>query len=158
VIFDLAVGAGSSVAPERRGALLGALVKATDERKVRPSGDLERLVRWLDGPDPSLRNTAARAAGAWKVEPLHGRLAKIAGAEESPELVGEGALGGLARFGDRPEIERLASPAGPPWARPAAMAALAALDPKQAAKHAAAWLGESGTGEPATIAELIARI
>ena len=77
VVFDLAVSDGQAPAAQRA-ALLEALMKATEQRKVRPAGDLARLGGCLDGPDDALRAAAARAAGLWKVEPLRGRLVALA--------------------------------------------------------------------------------
>ena len=162
VVFDLAVTEGVAT-PELRGALLDALRKATEQRKVRPSGDLSRLRRWLNEPDPAIRARAALVAGLWKVESLRGQLVAIAGGLASDE-VRRAAIDGLARFGDRPAreaLERLAGPEGPPTeAQPMAIAALATLDLKAGAKRAVAWLARptDSDREFAAIPDLVARI
>jgi putative heme-binding domain-containing protein len=147
VVFGLALSESTGT-PARRAALLDALMKATVERKVRPAGDLARLGGWLDGPEEPLRAAAARAVGLWKVEPLRGRLVALAGATGADDGVRRAAIDGLARFGDRAsrqEIERLAAADAPASAQsqPWALAALATLDPRAAARRAVAWLGEA---------------
>jgi putative heme-binding domain-containing protein len=163
VVFDLALSepaAGAGLGPDRRAALMEALMEAASERKVRPAGDLSRLGRWLDGPDAVLRAAAARAAGLWKVEPLRVRLVALAeagaGAVEPP--VRRAALEGLARFGDRRALDRLAGSSGPPEAQPLAIAALATLDPAAAARHAVAWLGRLQPSEHDAVDDVIERI
>ncbi len=145
VVFDLSLSHTVAPAAERT-ALLEALMKATEQRKVRPAGDLARLASALGGEDEALRATAARAAGLWKVEPLRERLAALAGSADAGQVLRRAAIEGLARFGDRTsrqEIERLAGPEGPAAAQPWAIAALATLDPRAGARRAADWLAEA---------------
>ncbi len=139
LVFDRAVGDGNQP-PSRRAVLLDALLRATERRKVRPDGDLDRLGRWLVGADDVLRATVARAVGTWKVESLRPRLAAIAGAAETPDPVRRAAIDALAQLGGpagRREIERLAGPEAPASARAMAIGALAAFDPEAGAARAA---------------------
>jgi putative heme-binding domain-containing protein len=158
VVFDLAL-------TQRRAALLEALMEATAERRVRPTGDLARLASWLDSPDQAVASAAARAAGLWKVEPLRGRLTTL-GVAADHDTVRRAAIEGLARYGDRParqELERLAGPDAPAAVLPWAITALAGLDQRAAAARAVAWLaapaphdGEARTEE--AIESVVARL
>jgi putative heme-binding domain-containing protein len=142
VVFDLAL-------TQRDTALLEALMKATSERKVRPTGDLARLGAWLDSPDEAVSSAAARAAGLWKVEPLRGRLTTLA-AGAIPSTVRRAAIEGLARYGDRAARDVLEGVAGrdlPTGAEPWAIVALAGLDVRSAAVRAVAWLAERRIAE-----------
>ena len=136
--LDRAIGDGSE-SPSRRKALLDALLKGTERRKVRPDGDLSRLGPWLDGSDEGLRATAARAAGQWKVESLRPKLVEIAGATDVADPVRREAVSALVQLGGpegRKAIERLAGPSVPPRARTLAIGALAAIDPDAGAAKA----------------------
>jgi putative heme-binding domain-containing protein len=156
-IFQLALDEGK-LAPPRRAALINGLVKAARQRKVRPEGDLSRLVALLDVRDDALRASAASAAGVWKLEAARPRLEAIGRATETSEPVRQAAINALADLGgpdSRAAIERLAADDAPRPARRIAIGALAAIDPKTAADRAAAWL--AATREPAETEDLVAR-
>jgi putative heme-binding domain-containing protein len=158
LVLDLALAPAGAASPDRRAALVEALMRATAERKVRPSGDLARLGGWLDGPDEALRVTAARAAGLWQVGPLRGRLAALATEDTAGDAVRRAAIEGLARLGDRRAIERLAGPDGPPPAQAPAIAALATMDLKAGARQAVAWLARRDASEARGIEEIVGRL
>jgi putative heme-binding domain-containing protein len=144
MIYELATRPGEEPAA-RREALLSALMKATEQRKVRPEGNLARLDTALDGNDDGLRAAAARAAGLWQVKPLRERLVAMAKHDKVPDAVRHAAIEGLVLYHDkegREAIEALASDA-PPRTQAAALAALAAFDPKTAAAKAVAWLADA---------------
>ena len=67
LVLDGVLGGNEPAA--RRAGLLSTLARATRERGVRPAGDLSRVTALLDKGDEPLRAAAARAAGAWGVEP-----------------------------------------------------------------------------------------
>jgi putative heme-binding domain-containing protein len=156
-VFDLAVSEGP-LPPARRAALISGLEKAARQRKVRPEGDLARLLTLLDAPDDVLRASAARVAGAWKLEPARGRLEALAGGAETPDPVRQAAVDALAELGGpraREAIERLSGDGAPRAARRVALGALATIDPKAAAERAAAWLATMD--DPAEAGDLVAR-
>ncbi len=100
------------VLPEpRRVALLDLLARATGRRKVVPSGDLSRIVPLLASRDDAMRAAALRAAGAWNVPAIDGRLAELAGAADTPGPVRAAAIEAMAGRGKsdgRRAIEALA--------------------------------------------------
>ncbi len=144
MIFDLATTKDAEP-PARRVALLNGLMRATEQRKVRPEGDLLSLGRALDSSDDALRIAAARAIGLWKVKPLRDRLVDLAKADNTPEPVRHAAIEGLALYRDaegRKAIEGLIDGSMPASAQASALAALASLDPKAAASKAVVWLAD----------------
>ncbi len=128
----------------RRAALLGALIGATRDRKVKPAGDLTRLRRLLDVDDGAARALAAQAAGAWKVAALQPEIAKLATAKDSSQDARKAAIGALIELGDpasRRVVDDLAEHAATPEIQGLALAALASSDPKAAARRASLWFG-----------------
>jgi len=137
-IFDMAVAADQAPAA-RRVHLLSALSLAARQRKVRPEGDLTRLGRLLEGDDDALRAEAARVAGVWKLEPLRARLAELARAGETSEVLRAAAIDALVQLGGAPSrelLEQLASARSAPRARLLSAAGLASLDLKAGAARA----------------------
>ncbi|MDR3638732.1 MAG: HEAT repeat domain-containing protein [Isosphaeraceae bacterium] len=144
MIYTLATK-DSSDPPGRRAALLTALIRATEQRKVRPEGDLSSLGQALDSGDDSLRTTAARAAGIWQVIALRDNLVGLAKDASASDAVRHAAIEGLALFRDaasRRAIESLAADDSPRKTQAAALASLASLDPKAGASKAVAWLAD----------------
>jgi putative heme-binding domain-containing protein len=128
----------------RRAALLGALIRATRDRKVKPAGDLTRLRRLLDLDDGTARALTAQAAGAWKVAALQPEIAKLAAATDSSRDARKAAIGALIELGDpasRRVVNDLAEHAATPEIQGLALAAMASSDPKAAAPRAALWFG-----------------
>jgi putative heme-binding domain-containing protein len=158
LVLDLALTDTTKSA--RRTALLEALMRATAERKVSPAGDLNRLGRWLDGPDESLRGAAARAVGFWNVGPLRDRLLELARSDTTGDDLRRAALEGLTRFGIRvhSDLIQLAGPGAPAQAQPAAIAALASVDPGASTKLAVAWLARVPEPRPEDIEYVVGRI
>ncbi len=148
-LFDWAVSE-SPLASERRVGYLKAITQATRQRKVRPSGNLGQLGRLLDGPDESLREAAARAAGLWGVQPLWAKLVEIARAEGTREPLRRAAIDGLEFYGGpggRQALQDLAGAKGPDRARDLAIAALIGLDAQANAPMALARLEEGPSTE-----------
>ena len=152
MILDLALAEGTP-AP-RRASLLEALAQAVRRRKAAPSGDLSRVGRLLESPDPATRAAAARAVGLWKVEPLRGKLEALARTEpEDP--VRRSAIEGLASFGtaSRDVLAALTAAPHPAATRLQAVAGLASIDLKLAADRAIPALGEAGDVNPSGVFE-----
>jgi putative heme-binding domain-containing protein len=158
MVFDLAVGDGR-FEPARRTALLEALIKAAERRGARPSGDLHRVDSLLGSSDDGVRAAAAKAVGVWRVDPLGPSLFAIAASGETSDLVRLAAINGLARLGGpegRKAIEQLSGPGSPDRARPTALAALTALDPRVGAGRVVDWLGDAG--HAASAEELVGQV
>ena len=119
--------------PARRSGLLAGLSRASTSRKIVPAGDLSRLGTLLNGGDEALRAEAARAVGAWKVEPLRPNLTALASARDTPEPLRHASIDALASLGGPSSLQALGNLAGkdyPPADRRMAVVALATLDPK----------------------------
>lgn len=150
VIFDMSVDA--STPPVARAALLGALAKATEMRKVQPAGDLAAIATLVDQSDETLRVAAIRAAGLWRVGSLADRLQQLGSAADSSDTVRGAALSALAALGpaSEPALTALCKADQPLKVRTSAIGALAALDLKAAAAEALTLLAEpTAGGDPA---------
>lgn len=138
MVFEQAVTPGPT-SDARRATLLDALMKATQQRNVRPDKDLTRLALGLDSQNDSLRLAAARAAGLWGVESLRPKLLDLARGETTAEAVRREAIEALTHFGPaegRKAIEMLAGADMPRRTQAMAIAALSALDIKAGAAGA----------------------
>lgn len=136
LVFDHALNDQELEAAERA-KLLDTLLSATVERRVKPAGDLTGLAAWLASPDVRLNAAAARAAGKWKLEPLHGPVTAFARNRDTPTSARYPAVEALADFNtphDRELLVRMAAdPAEAIEARAAFVEALARVAPGQAA-------------------------
>jgi putative heme-binding domain-containing protein len=153
MVFDsILAGEGT---PQRRIDLLNVLAQATRQRKVRPAGDLNRLVGLLATDNEPLRCAVARAAGLWRLEPLRGPLRDYALAEKTSEAMRRAALDGLAQLGgpaSRETFESLTEATRPPAVRSLAVVALAGVDLDAAARRAVEVLAAYGPeGDPTEI-------
>ncbi len=145
-------------APTVRAKAIDALAEAAITRKgIKPEGDLERVGGLLEG-DATTRRSAIRLIGLWKVAALTDQLSKIANDPKSDEESRSAAIASLALLGPAGEkvIRALASPERPKFVRAHAVAALAGIDPKDAATKAATLIREAGPGDD--LAPLIASI
>ncbi len=119
---------------------LEGLAAAAENRKLKPQGDLTRL-RVLFEPDrpADVKALAVRLAGLWQVPELAEPLQDIVRSPESTAPARAAALQALAGYGEqgRRTIESLAAATGPLTVRSGAIDALAGLDLKAAATHAA---------------------
>ncbi len=158
MVLDLAVEPGATQTP-RRQALLESLLKATQQRKIRPEGDLTRLGRWLEGQDGPLRAIAAKAAGLWRVDSLRPKLVELATGTETPDATRREAINALAQF-RTPEttktITELAARKDAPRIQGMAIGALASLDLKLGAFQAVDNLPQ--LRNPADVSDLLSRI
>jgi len=156
LVFQLAI---QPMASDRvnRPLLLDTLVRATRERKVRPTGDLTK-VQLLLMADNATRAAAARAAGAWKLDSLRASLVSIVSSKGGPESVQRAATDALAEMGgeaSRADLKRLASPDSPGATRRLAIGALASVEPETAARLAVDRFAESS--RPGEVESLMAR-
>jgi putative heme-binding domain-containing protein len=137
----------------RQANLLVALQQATQQRGVRPDGDLKRIAPLLDADSETVRAAAARAAGLWRIEALRPKLQEAARADKSSEAVRQAAFDGLMRLGgpaSKNAFEELADPTQPLRVRRLAVIALAPLDVEGAAKRAVDVLADARDGDDPT--------
>jgi putative heme-binding domain-containing protein len=130
---------------EERVRLLEALEQATRQRKVRPAGDLARLIPLLKSDKEDLQMVAARVAGLWGLEAARPRLMELAEADKTRDAVRQAAVEGLTALGGKSSIaalEKLADAEGSPSRRRLALTALVRLDAKSAADRAASVLAK----------------
>ncbi len=141
-VLDLVVR-GEAIPASRRVALLDLLARASRQRKLVPAGDLAQIVSLLTGPDEALRASALRAAGAWDVPAIGGRLAELATAAETPRAVRAAAIEAIAQrreVAGRQTLVELAGRSGSTEIPSMALAALEGIDPADASPRIAAWL------------------
>ena len=158
LILDLALSDEASITASRRATLLGGLVKAAQQRKARPEGDLDRIGKLLNAADPTVVAAAARAAGVWKLESAVKPLDAIAHAKEATADSKKAAVDALAAVGSPDSVARLeALTRGdlPRAVQSNALGALATLDPHAGAVKAVDWL-QSST-DPSEAEEIVAR-
>jgi putative heme-binding domain-containing protein len=136
--------------PAGRARLLTILEQATRRRGVRPAGDLTRIQRLFDSNQEALQAAALRAAGQWHVEEARPQLLQRASATAAPAAVRQAALDGLVLLGGpetRKALIEMCDASHPANVRHGAVAALAALAPAEAARHAAALLAADPSEE-----------
>ena len=133
-IFDRAQQA-DGFAPEVRAKALAALCAASENRKLRPEGDLTGIGELVEDQELniSLRESAVQLAGLWEQHGLERALGTLAAGAGTPRALRVRAMEALARLGARGAIEELARPENPPPVRFAAVGALARLDTAAAA-------------------------
>jgi len=130
--------------------LLDALLRMS-ARKVAPNST-ENLANLFEAQDPATGGAAMRLAGAWRMTSLRAQLIQAAEGEKIDPVVRGGAIDGLARMHDSEStavLRRLANPT-PPQVRHMALAGLAAVDLRSAAKSASQML-TSGDEDPAGV-------
>jgi putative heme-binding domain-containing protein len=133
----------------RRAAVLDVLVRTTQERNVRPAGDLSRVGKLLAGSDDAVRAAAARAAGAWQVAAARPTLIALGKSAETSDPVRQAAFDGLARLGDgdsHAAIRQMTAKEYPLPTRKQAVIALCGIDPPVAARAALTVLAEAPPG------------
>jgi putative heme-binding domain-containing protein len=150
-VFELAVS--KDLATPARLDLLSALNQAARQRKVSPHADLSKLGGLLKDADP-VRAAAAHLAGSAKIEALRPALTELAMAKETSDRTRSAAMQALAGLSGRASVDTLAklsAPAYPRAVRLQAVTAMAQIDPKSAAPHAAELLAaEPAAGEDPT--------
>jgi putative heme-binding domain-containing protein len=143
---------GSKYSTTTRRKALDALAEAAQNRKVHPSGDLDRLIPLVAAAasranaatrsrsDSETERVAVRLAGLWKLTAAADSLRKVAQSLQLDEGLRDEALESLAAIGGqagRTRIEALVAADQPAATRLLAVAALARLDVKAAAARAA---------------------
>jgi len=118
---------------------LALLETAARLRNLKPAGDLAPLNELITSTDETVRTSAARLAGLWKVESLRGVLLKLFSGVDDPAIgpsIRAAAAEGLIALGGKSSVQAftaLASPDQPAELRVQALAALAVLDTPAAA-------------------------
>lgn len=123
--------------------LLASLRRAARARNLVPAGDLSRLADALTVSHEPLAAEAARAIGAWHVEPLGELLTQRALQPETPAQLRLAAIEGLSGLAGEKSIATLvdlASGNWPPEVREQAVVGLLPLEPPRAAELAVAVL------------------
>ncbi len=140
--YLFALASDDAVATGLRARLLSQLEVAAAKRKVRPSGDLSKLMPLLSAGDAAMKTAAARLAAAWKLEAARPSLEILARSGDSAGLDGLAMLGG-------PEaakvFQEILSGNGPTKIKALCVAAQAEADAKTAATSAAGLLAASAT-------------
>ena len=149
-LLDLALAPATP--PARRAALIGALMRATGPRKIKPAGDLVRLGALLLEGEDAVRVEAARAGGLWKVENLRKTFLELARGQATSESLRRAALDAIADLGgpeSRQALIELTGPDQPETTRRLAASALAGVDVHAAAAAAVPLLAAGG--DPADV-------
>ncbi len=124
------------LAEAQRAEVLNALGHAFQQRKLKPTGELNRIESLLSHAAPALQTAAAKLAGAWKLESARGALQSLASAPATAADVRQGALEGIASLGGNDFLHQLASSAATPEIQVAALSLLAASKPEDSATEA----------------------
>ena len=158
MILDLALSSDPVIPTNNRATLLNGLVKAARQRKVRPEGELDRVVKLLESPDNAVLAAASRAAGVWKLESAVKSLDAIAHSKEANAEAKLAAVDALVAISSPDSILRLDTLTHGQVPRSVqfyALGALATLDPHGAAEKSVDWL--QGSNEPNEAEEIVAR-
>ncbi|WP_152052135.1 PVC-type heme-binding CxxCH protein [Tautonia marina] len=148
-VFEASLDPAAPV--DRRARLLDALAGAARERSVRPSGALDAVADLIanDNAPAAVRAAAARAAGAWTLDPGASGLIGLATGADAPFEARRSALLALAESGNdeaRRLVAELAASASPAAVRTGAIEALASFDLNAAAAQAVASLSDAEAG------------
>ncbi len=150
-IFDLTLQTAQSE-PARAANLLAALIKASQQRKQNPAGDLTRLSDLMASATPAVRKNAIRAAGVWKVESLRAKVLEIARGtvtgDDSAQVAAIDSLASLGGAASQTALAELAEKSSLPQ-RSAAVAALSSIDLPRAARLAAPIIRDVATADAA---------
>ncbi len=144
----------------QRHALLNALVAASQQRKLRPAGDLSVLDQLLSEEQPaSVRALAITAVGVWNVQKHGSTLTSLATSAKTPLPLRTAAIGSLATIGDAASIKLLnefvSARSEPYEIREASVLGIAARDPAQGAKLAVDLLASSRGSNPTRLIQTI---
>jgi putative heme-binding domain-containing protein len=141
-VFD-EVQVAANQSPEIQTRLLIALDQAAGQRGARPTGDLNKIEAMLKSESDSVRASAARLAGRWRLESLRAPLTELVQGKNTSASVRRGAIDGLVLLGGprtQKTLEQLARATQPDGIRRLAILALAGLDLNRAAKFSVDWL------------------
>ena len=144
LLIELALREEKSYDAAGKARLLERVERMARQRGVKPDRWGREFPNFFDEKQPPpVRAAALRTAGAMKREDLRDRVASIATAKETPGPVREAAVTALAEFGGTGSadvLRKLVAQGQSYRTRAAAVAALAAIDMKDAATRAAALL------------------
>ncbi len=141
----LELAADTQKLPEaQRAEVLNSLTTAFKQRKLKPTGELNRIESLLTSAPVALQAAAARLAGTWKQESVRAPLQTLASAPATPADVRQGALEGLAAMGGNAFLKQLAETAATPDIKVQALTLLAAGNPAGTAAGAVKLLGTLG--------------
>ena len=141
----LELAADTQKLPEaQRAEVLNSLTTAFKQRKLKPTGELNRIESLLTSGPAALQAAAARLAGAWKQASARAPLETLASAAATSAEVRQGALEGLAAMGGNDFLKQLAETAATPDIKVQALALLAAGNPAGTAAAAVKLLGTLG--------------
>jgi putative heme-binding domain-containing protein len=138
-VLNLLLSPEAKLSAEQKQKVLQAVIDGSRLRKIKPAGDLTRLGTLLDDGHESLRATAARGVGAWKIEGLRPKLATQIQQPAATAAQVSGAIEGLASLGGPASVQalsQLGQSAADVEVRMLAVEAVATLDVKLAAKLA----------------------
>ena len=127
----------------RQTRLLAALEESARQRRVKPFGDLKKIVGLLSAEGPGASAAAARLAGLWGVESARPKLAAMAKDVKGKLDLRKAAITGLASLGgpaSKETLGELLDKGDLPAVRRLALMALAGLDlPEAAARRSGCW-------------------
>ena len=95
-LLDLATKSSSM---SRQHAYLNALLNAKKIRKINPSGDLQRVIQFLESENDTIWSTATQLAGLWKLEVARPRLEQILKDKQSKQQRKNAAIDSLIAMG-----------------------------------------------------------
>ncbi|MBT7406102.1 MAG: sorbosone dehydrogenase [Opitutae bacterium] len=95
-LLDLAA---KSMSVSRQHAYLNALLNAKKIRKINPSGDLQRVIQFLESENDTIWSTATQLAGLWKLEVARPRLEQILKNKQSKQQRKNAAIDSLIAMG-----------------------------------------------------------
>jgi len=152
--YDLGVVYRNAVAPDgyegaSRRMALNTLATAARRRKVRPDGDLSKLISLMGEAtrksEPDTHALAVELAGIWKLESAAPILVELSTAQDTPPKLRTAALDALVRIGGDDAgraITQLTAEERPQSVRYLGIAALAKLDLEDAVEAAVAALAD----------------
>jgi putative heme-binding domain-containing protein len=140
LLLELALRDEKSYDPAGRVRLLGRIEQMARARNIKPNGFNKELPRLFNDASPLVRAAALRVAGAHHRNDLRESLSKAAAAPDSTDAVRTAAVAALADLGGPESAKTLQSLDDPGTSfniRATAIAGLATVDPKDAARRAA---------------------
>ena len=95
-LLDLATKSSSV---SRQHAYLNALLNAKKIRKINPSGDLQRVIQFLESENDTIWSTATQLAGLWKLEVARPSLELVLKSKQSKQQRKNAAIDSLIAMG-----------------------------------------------------------
>jgi len=152
LVFDLAIAADAS--PDRATRLLTALIRTTQQRRIRPAGDFTPLGALLSSADDSLRRAAVAAVGVWRAESFRPQISSLAADLDAAQELRIAAFDSLSALGtdaSRDQLVQIISKDTGVAVKLGAATALVKLNSKFAAPHAAMILRDLSPGSDPSV-------